>query len=47
MNRVHMLFDNDRPSYEVKNPCFLCRLPFKEDSLGEGEWVCHEYDFKL
>ena len=38
---------NGGPSYEVKNPCFLidwsCRLPFKEDSLREGEWVCHEY----
>ena len=21
-----------------------CRLPFKEDSLREGEWVCHEYN---
>ena len=33
---------------EVKNSCFLvdwsCRLPFKEDSLREGEWVCHEYN---
>ena len=31
---------------EVNNSCFLinwnCRLPFKEDSLREGEWVCHE-----
>ena len=30
-------------SYEVKNSCFLvdwsCHLPFKEDSLGEEEWV--------
>ena len=22
-------------------PC--CCLPFEEDSLREGEWVCHEY----
>ena len=32
-------------AYEVKNSCFLvdwsCHLPFKEDSLREGEWVCH------
>ena len=20
-----------------------CRLPFKEENLSEGEWVCHEY----
>ena len=43
-----LFLDNDGPSYEIKSPCFLfdwiCRLPFKEDHLREGEWVGHEYN---
>ena len=39
------ILGNDGPSYKVKNSCFLvdwsCRIPFKEDSLREGEWVCN------
>ena len=42
---------SNKPIYEVKNSCFRvnwnCRLPFKEDSLREGEWVCHENIIKL
>ena len=43
MNRVHMLkkffLGNDGSIYEVKNPCFpVEHLPFKEDSLREGDW---------
>ena len=42
---------SNEPIYEMKNFCFLvdqnCRLSFKEDSLREGEWVCHEYNWTM
>ena len=50
-NRMHtlkkkFLATTGLASYEVENPCFLidwsCHLPFNEDTLREGEWVCQQ-----